>query len=593
MDNMGPRSPVQHQAFVKGAQQGATASAENVILYWMAANPAAIMYVSATDDLLDKWVNKRLEPAIDSCGLRGLFSSPTVNRSNRRTGDKTFLKQFPGGSLTMTSAQSPAGLRGDTVRVLIRDEIDGCPRMLTTGEGDWLEVSRVRTNGFGHRRKIFDLSTPTLFGESAIWDQFEAGDQRYYFVPCPICGKYQVLKWDNVRPESVAGKVQDAYYLCEFCHDAIFHDQKAAMLTAGRWEPAKPWSDEDRSYQLSTMYSPHGMVDWKDMYLESVRHQEKNDMRSFVNLYLGLPFKDEGSRPDLKTVIELRGPYKAGMVPDGVLYLTVGIDVQRGSGMDPGNPTKFKDPEKPPRLELEVLGHGLGYRTWSIDYKVFTGSIADPFSGAWEKLHQWAVDGGLTYSRRDGVAFDAKLIFIDSGDGESMDIVYRFCNRWQNTYPSKGLPFVKVDAKKREKGDIPGSEYRKYRFANVGGDQSIYEINTRHYKRITYNNLKVKRTEMQIQPPGFCEFPYEYDEKYFDMLRAEEQRSDGTFYCPSGRRNEALDCRVYALCAGDVWLDAETERVRKYYRDQGLPVAQVQQITGRTVLDMIAARLAA
>jgi len=584
MDNMGPRSPVQHQSFVKGAQQGATASAENVILYWMAANPAAIMYVSATDDLLDKWVNKRLEPAIDSCGLRGLFSSPTINRSNRRTGDKTFLKQFPGGSLTMTSAQSPAGLRGDTVRVLIRDEIDGCPRMLTTGEGDWLEVSRVRTNGFGHRRKIFDLSTPTLFGESAIWDQFEAGDQRYFFVPCPICGKYQVLKWDNIRPDSKAGQLLDAYYLCEYCHEAIFHDQKAAMLAAGRWEPAKPWSDEDRSYQLSTMYSPHGMVDWKDMYSESVRHQEKNDMRSFVNLYLGLPFKDEGSRPDLKTVIELRGSYKQGAVPEGVLYLTVGVDVQRGSE---------KDEKNPARLELEVLGHGIGYRTWSIDYQRIEGSINDPYSGAWEKLHQWATDGGLTYKRRDGTEFSAKCIFIDSGDGESMEVVYRFCSRWRNTYPSKGFPFVKVDPKKREKGDIPGGEYKKYRYANVGGDQFIYEINTRFYKRLIYNNLKVRRVETQLQPPGFCEFPYDYDEQHFEGLRSEEQRSDGSFYCPSGRRNEQLDTRVYALCAGDVWLNAETERVRKYYRDQGLAVEQVQQITGRVVLDMLAARLAA
>ena len=38
-----------------------------------------------------------------------------------------------------------------------------------------------------------------------------------------------------------------------------------------------------------------------------------------------------GQRPKLEKVIELRGTYKEGQVPNNVLFITIGVDVQRGS----------------------------------------------------------------------------------------------------------------------------------------------------------------------------------------------------------------------------------------------------------------------
>jgi phage terminase large subunit GpA-like protein len=86
----------------------------------------------------------------------------------------------------------------------------------------------------------------------------------------------------------------------------------------------------------------------------------------------------------------------------------------------------------------------------------------------------------------------------------------------------------------------------------MDGDITLYEISTAYYKAQVYANLKVKRVEGEIQNPGFCCFPADYGENYFEMLTAEELTENG--YDSKGRRNEALDCRVYALCAGDVYL---------------------------------------
>lgn len=585
MDNMSPASPIQHTALMKGVQLGATATAENVIAYWIGESPAAILYVSATDELLDKWATKRLEPLLDSCGLRERIFAQATNPGSRRTGDKLRSKEFIGGSLNMASAQSAPGLRSDSIRILIRDEIDGAPAQLRTGEGNWLSVSYGRTAAWGARKKVFDFSTPTTEDVSLIKLAYEAGDQRKFEVPCPFCGTYQVLEWGSdktpwgIKAERKAGLLESVYYQCAHCKDPIRNHHKTSMLRAGRWHPtAQSASGMYRSYHLSSLYSPVGMLDWFEMQeLRDKAQLEPDGMRSFVNLYLGLPFRETGARPKIENVIELRGGYQEGTVPHGVLFLTAGIDVQAGSSRDPGNP---------PRLEMEVCGHGAGFRTWSIMYRRFVGDVDDPSSGAWEALNEWARETDLSFSRSDGLIFQPSMIFIDSGDGNLTDVIYRFCSGWGSTYPTKG--FRSLLKRKHEAGDEQSpANFRRYRAVKLGGDSYFYEVATNYYKNHLYNNLKIPRQDTGGQRPGFCDFPRDYGESYFRMLTAEEKRRDGSFHCPSGRHNEALDVRVLNLCACDVFLDDAVLRTKASYMKDGYTRDQVQSVNHRYVIDLL------
>ncbi len=587
MDNMGPFSPIQETRVMKAAQLGLTATAENVIAYWMDESPAEILYVSATESLLIKWATKRLEPLIDSCGYRYKIYAQTENKASRRTGDKIFSKEYVGGNLDMASSQSASSLRSDSKRILIIDEMDGAPPLLRTGEGNWAKVAMARTNAWGARKKILKFSTPTTFDASLINVEYEEGDQRKYLIPCPHCGKYQELRFGNektqygIKADTEAGELKKAYYLCEHCHDAIFNHHKTQMLIKGQWEPSAVSASKTlRSYQISALYSPVGMYSWTELYLEYQNAQNDPDgMRSFVNLYLGLPFKESGSRPDIKKVIELRGGYRAGTVPNGVLYLTAGIDVQQGSKKDPNNP---------PRLEMEVLGIGAGYRTYSILYRRFEGDVDDPCSGAWLELNEWAKQDGLVFKRKDGFALPVAMLFIDSGDGNLTDVVYRFAEQWQNTYPSKGFSALKK--RKTEKSDIDSAgplNFKRYRPVKVSGTLLLYEISTNYYKTHVYNNLKIERQGIDPQRPGFCDFPVDYGEKYFKMLTAEEKRRDGSFYCPSGRRNESLDCRVMALCAADAYLDSIVMERKALAKTAGATTADLQMINHRSIIDML------
>jgi phage terminase large subunit GpA-like protein len=586
MDNMSPASYVQHQAWMKAAQIGVTAAAENVIAYYMDENPSEILYITATEPLLKKWVGKRLEPLIESCKIK--ISAQTLKiGKNKRSGDTMVTKEYPGGALDMASAQAPASQRSDSKLLLVRDEIDAAPEFLHTGEGKWLEVSKARTKAFGNRKKITDLSTPQIDGQSAIQKQYELGDQRKFLVPCPICGKYQELVWGTsqrqhgLHYETKAGKLAEVFYVCEHCHDIFRNAHKSIFLKKGIWTPtAESYSKTYRSYHISSLYSPIGMYSWFDMCQEYlIAKSEPDGMRSWVNLALGKPYKEIGSRPKIENVIELRSGYSEGTVPDGPLFLTMSVDVQEGSK---------KDANKPTRLELEVCGHGSRFRTWSITYQVLKGKIDDPSDGAWAKLTELQMSGGLTFRRSDGREFAPVLVFVDSGQGKFTDIVYRFCAGWANTFPCKGRREIQRQANKFKGKEDLGDElkddnFRRYMATAMSEDVTLYNISTNFYKTWIYNNLKIPKMEDGPERSGFCAFPKDYKEKYFRMLTAEEKRRDGSFHA-MGRANESLDLRVYNLAACDAYLDARVKELKQWARQNGATPMEINQINHTKVL---------
>ena len=586
MDSMSVTSPVRREVFMKSAQVGVTAAAENVIVYWIDEVPASILFTSATDELLKKWASKRLDPAIDSCGCRHKIFAQTSVKGSKRTGDKILSKEFIGGSLDMASAQSAPGLRSESKRIVIRDEIDGAPPQLKTGEGNWLAVSEARGIAFGDRGKIFDFSTPTTVEDSAIFPEYEKGDQRKFFVPCPRCGGFQDLKWNPSDQAGYGlkaikdseGRVTEVYYECEHCHGKIHNHEKAFMLQNGYWKPtAKSISPYFISRHINSLYSPVGMLSWEDFwdkYEDALK--DPDGLRSFTNLYLGLPYRETGSRPKIENVIELRRPYRSSTVPEGVLYLTAGVDVQQGSKRDKKNPA---------RLELEICGHGAGFKTFSILYTRFEGPVDDYAAGAWADLDEFIQSGGFVFKRADGREFPVMMIFVDSGDGVTMDQVYQWCGSKRNTFPTKGTRQLKA-AKGAD--TMEAFNVRRYKHTKVHEDLILYTISTNYYKHHTYNNLNnTFRNLDDPDRPGFCQFPLDYSDEYFDMLTAEEKRSDGSFHNPSGRRNEALDCRVLNLCAGDIYLDSKVFELKVESKSRGATPKDLEAINHKFVLQLL------
>jgi phage terminase large subunit GpA-like protein len=66
---------------------------------------------------------------------------------------------------------------------------------------------------------------------SRISREYEASDRQRYFVPCPLCGHYQILefermRWQPSRPDTVQ-------YQWAHCEGTFAEHHKTMMLARG------------------------------------------------------------------------------------------------------------------------------------------------------------------------------------------------------------------------------------------------------------------------------------------------------------------------------------------------------------------------
>src|SRR5579885_2918427 len=205
-----------------------------------------------------------LAPAHRSADCR----KPQLTRARQaaalaRRGQHGAVERVPGGAFGHYGSKQRSGLRSMPARYLFLDEVDAYPASADE-EGDPVALAEARTRTFSWRSKIFLTSTPTIHGVSRIEREFEASDQRRFFVPCPHCGAIQWLKFERLRWDK--GKPESAHYLCESCEGRIEERHKTAMLSAGEWRPAKTSADASTiGFHLSALYSPIGWLSWVEI----------------------------------------------------------------------------------------------------------------------------------------------------------------------------------------------------------------------------------------------------------------------------------------------------------------------------------------
>src|SRR6267154_6164776 len=185
MDCLSPSSPVETVVLMKGAQVGGTECGNNWIGYVVHQAPGPMLSVQPTVEMAKRNSKQRIDPLIDESDvLRELVSDPR----SRDSANTILAKEFPGGVLVMTGANSAVGLRSMAARYLFLDELDAYPGDVDS-EGDAVTLALARSRTFS-RRKIFMVSTPKISGRSRIEVAFDESDQRHFWVPCPACGEY-------------------------------------------------------------------------------------------------------------------------------------------------------------------------------------------------------------------------------------------------------------------------------------------------------------------------------------------------------------------------------------------------------------------
>jgi len=203
------------------------------------------------------------------------------------------------------------------------------------------------------------------------------------------------------------------------------------------------------------------------------------------------------------------------------------------------------------------MGHGRDRRTASIIYKKFYGQIDDYTSGAWSKLTAWFQENpeGLYFKRKDGFKFPVEYMFVDSGWGKYTDLVYQYCEPIGRVYACKGLGTLKQDKLKLVNIDEQkAGNIQRFKLSKSGSHNFIL-VNTNYYKGWLYRNLKNISKGNLSQLKNSHVTPSDYPDSYFDGLRAEKQKTDGSFHNPARRPNEPLDLWVYNMCASDFMIE--------------------------------------
>lgn len=522
MDAMGdPHIP--KVVIMSAAQIGKTAMLMNVLGFYMHYAPAPVLVMQSTLDMAQTFSKDFFAPMLrDTPVLRDL-----VDTKSRYSGNTILKKNFPGGHVTIIGANSPASLASRPIKVLLADEVDRYPGSAGT-EGDPLNLARKRQTTFWDKKEI-DVSTPGNKGVSRIAKEYEESTQEEWNVPCPDCGHLQPLVWANVKFDK-ENPSEDVLYKCERCGQLFGEYEWKAQGKYGRFVAANPGA-EARGFHLNTLAST--FCGWKEIVQKFLSAKKALDegnpeeMKTWVNTELGEPWEEPGTQMESEELVSRRELYEAE-VPDGVLVLTAGIDVQDD------------------RFEVEIVGWGVGKESWGIRYQKIYGDLLK--EQVWEELDTYLQ---MPFYKKDGTALYLIAACMDSG-GHHADKVYRFCkDRWDRRI---------LAIKGRGGAEVP---YISNPTTNNRVKVPLFIIGVDAGKALLYQRLRYQNP--QKTGPNYCHFPLNeeagYSEDYFVGLTSERQvirwrkgRSVIVWEIKdrAHKRNEPLDLRNYATAALEI-----------------------------------------
>lgn len=498
---------------MSSAQVGKTELILNIIGYYIDYDPSPILVLQPTREMAQTFSKDRMAPMLrDTPALKGKVK----DARSRDSGNTILHKTFPGGHITMVGANSAAGLASRPIKVVLMDEVDRYPASAGT-EGDPIKLAEKRTTTFWNRKKI-KVSTPTIKGRSPIEKEFLTSSMEEWNVPCPCCGKYQPYEWGRIH-------FSDVTMECKFCLEHI--SERDWKSNPGKWVAAKE-NIKKRGFHLNELASP--WKHWEEIiedFKAAERDRKQGDiekLKTFVNTALGEPWEERGEAADDNVLLSRRERYNADL-PDGVLLVTAGVDVQDD------------------RLEIEITGWGKGYESWGILYKKINGS--PELDSTWDKLEQF-LDTELYFENGNSLLIAATC--IDTG-GHFTTEVYKFLKRMERKQKKifgikgmggEGIPLI---------NKVSTNNVEKVRIFLLGVDSG---------KEILMTRLKTVD-----EGPGYCHFPINgdrgYDETYIKGLTSEQRvvsvkdnRATLKWVKKSGTRNEPLDLRNYSTAAAEI-----------------------------------------
>lgn len=602
MDRMGPEDPCLKVVMMGSAQSGKSEGGLNACLARIDQNPCGMLILLPSTDEARKYNKVKFDTSVQASEQITRKVATQTTRSEAKS--TSSFKRFPGGFVIIDSAGTSKPLQMVTASVVVTEEATEFEEDVDN-RGHPIDQAVKRGTMAGAAFKLIVPSTPgrkPVEGEPGgcrVTKEFESGDQCQFVVPCPHCGDFSALKFENMsgptpdHPDQTVGfycKASGPEQANQGCGALAENYQRHEMIAKGRWVPYFPsdrvdnpqppeiipaediekfafaldgrrWisqrDTEGRAASFHIWQAMNPQIGWEVIWGEWRKVCDGMlDAKVFWQQTLGRAYEGLVDRPDIQALVEAGGRVFAepGKVPPFCAVLTMAVDVQVN------------------RLEWAVYAWGRG----GVGFRVSRGILpGDP-----TKLQVWKDLDAQRNQTWSGPAFKAAApsrCFVDSGNWTQE--VYRYCRG----RAAEGVfaIFGAKGPKSHEAPPVTQASVRKVRIERkvvskivplqIGG----HSLKGRFYGGMLEGSIAEKGKPL---PSRAILFPSDIDEDEAKQLTAEKlsfkeaKKPQGEWVKISGQANEALDIGVYNLAAAmslqiDTW---DEERWRAAY-ESALP----------------------
>jgi phage terminase large subunit GpA-like protein len=126
------------------------------------------------------------------------------------------------------------------------------------------------------------------------------------------------------------GEPEEAYFVCSRNGCVIEHKHKRDMVERGEWRASEAVHGARVVPHLGgVQLQPERDVGTARARVPRGAKGGPEKLKTFVNTVLGETWQERGDAPDWERLYNRRENYEIGTVPEGVRFLTAGVDVQK------------------------------------------------------------------------------------------------------------------------------------------------------------------------------------------------------------------------------------------------------------------------
>lgn len=490
-----------------------------------------------------------------------------IKLKSRSDGNSATRKHYPGGLLKFVASNSPADVKSTSAKVRYVEEPDDTNKDVK-GQGNSIALLRERGKTI---RGNFELigGTPTAKGASEIEKEMKTTDQRRFMPECHHCGERHVLDWDHVTipgfdlsPEQLAepdidarfpsrevygrARYEDAYYACPHCGGIWTDEERVANIRRSAkvsplygWEPTADGTDPGfYLHELQSVFEGSFVPVLAEKFLRAQHLMDQGDpteMVAFWNASRGLCWEYKGELPEEEELRARAEKYSEWTTPMGGIVPLISVDVQHD------------------RLAVTVWVVGRGEEMWLAYWGELYGQTVVAHQGAWIELEQMLT---RTVRHASGAALPIAACGIDTSDGQTSDASYAFVRKHNRI----GRPVLALKGASDDEGRVEiwtppkaiDPNHRSTKASKYGVTMHI--VGAAKAKDLILGwATESGRVRLAGGGAGRMHWYENVRADFYEQLLSEikvpmrHNPKRRKWKARTDRRNEALDCTVYAL----------------------------------------------